>query len=430
MATRSERIRLANSSHQEVVEKRTASTKHFDLGGGNYKAVVSEEVLHFQDENGQWQEMAPFAVQAGPNIAVSAAPYFCTTLASGLGITFQVRDKPGIATIELTELNDIPLSNPPVPVLEDGKAWWRDVIPGVDIELRFFEDKAELFKHIKSDIGPVKFTFTKTRSLNFEGSFGESTVGWDSEKYESLPNRRRVEILRTDSSWVRQGQSETQVTAEEFTGRVQHINPTTRVRSWHTDVVYPVLIDASISSTSPSGESGYGIDGFSTGWYESFIVVGFRSVPSYTFRGGIRWTSIGIPQGATVNSADVQLYGTGATNGSGWSIQVELENVDNAAAFGSADRPENLTGITAGTAAPTLTAAGYFTITGLTAAFQSVLDRTGWASNNAMRIALNPISATGTGDSQYFDSVTTRPVLNITYNEGGSPQRSLLGVGT
>lgn len=41
----------------EVIEKRTRNSKHYLLADGSYKAIISFGDLHYEDENGQWQDI-------------------------------------------------------------------------------------------------------------------------------------------------------------------------------------------------------------------------------------------------------------------------------------------------------------------------------------------------------------------------------------
>jgi hypothetical protein len=49
------------SSGQELVALRTATAKHYHLGGNRYLAVISAQPVHCQDEKGRWQEILPQA---------------------------------------------------------------------------------------------------------------------------------------------------------------------------------------------------------------------------------------------------------------------------------------------------------------------------------------------------------------------------------
>ncbi len=52
---------MSLNSGQELIALRTATAKHYYLGGNRYLAVISAEPVHFQDEKGLWQEKQPAA---------------------------------------------------------------------------------------------------------------------------------------------------------------------------------------------------------------------------------------------------------------------------------------------------------------------------------------------------------------------------------
>lgn len=410
-----QRLRDANKDLVEAIGKRSEYAKHFKIGRGKYRAVVSETPIHYRDGS-KWEEVDPRVASNNGELEVEAAPYFCRALKNKIGFTFRKRGEAGVAIVALDKIDDLPVGDIPAPQIEGDSIFWREVRPDLDFELRFYPDKAELFKHVKSESAPRKFTFKKSKNDAFNGGFGDKTIGWDSGESPTGVGRRKVRILRDDTEFRRVGTFDVQTTTEEFTGEAVTRDPVTRVKGFTNDVVYPVEIDASVSITANnSADVGYGIDGFTTAWYTSTMYVGQNA---YTFRAGIRFQSVGIPNAATIDSAELQLYGVGATTGTGWKIQVELDNVDDAPQFSGSDRPENMAGIVAGSYTPALTGSGTFTITGLKTAFQSVVDRTGWSSGNDMRVALNPISAAAT-DLQQIDQNTNRPVLNIDYTVGG-----------
>ena len=433
MKTRAKAITDKFPELTERRARRSAFGKHFYLGGGEYRAVITQHRIHYRDSEGKWRENDPVLVDKGGSIELQKASYKCESIAGKVAFTFQVQDSEDWASVELTSVGDKPLRKVPEPVVRNDSIWWDGVVKGVDIELRFDEDRCQFFRHIRGARAARKFSFKKTRTANFSGGLDWDSVGYDS-KETVIPRKRWVELNSTKTDWVEAGGLFEQEITEEWTGRVvDEFDPKTRVRQYDTEVVYPVIIDPSVSVTAGTGtQIGYGIDLFSTAWYiyNMYFGVGFGG--AYTVRAGMRWSGINIPQGATINSATVT--GTVVSrSGTGWSGQIEFSLADNAATFSGGDRPEQLATGTNGSIGETvamgaLNASDPVTWT-CTSPVQAVVNRGGWSSGNAMRAIVNPVGASSPNLVNL--SRTTRPVLDVTYNEGGgAPQRTLTGVGT
>ena len=55
----------------EVVEKRTENTKHFNVGNGKYIATQYDLPVHYQDDNGDWQQYDNSMEEADSNAHAS-----------------------------------------------------------------------------------------------------------------------------------------------------------------------------------------------------------------------------------------------------------------------------------------------------------------------------------------------------------------------
>lgn len=181
-----------------------------------------------------------------------------------------------------------------------------------------------------------------------------------------------------------------------------------------------------------------GQEGNGTGWtgdpgnYFPWINIGRNA--GNTWGAGFRWTGVNVPQGATINTATIT-FQTGA-GAAGYVIGVYAEDADNAATYnGSTRRPSQLTPTTAKTS---VTAGIALNATGQTIAITSILqeivDRTGWASGNALNVfLLNEAGAAGAYD--YFRVVNHErtiggfvTTLTVDYTAGGSDVSDTLGL--
>ena len=136
---------------------------------------------------------------------------------------------------------------------------------------------------------------------------------------------------------------------------------------------------------------------------------------------GLRYTSVNIPQGATIVSAKIQFYADEVSDNSALTATFRGEDVDNAAGFTSTafdltNRAQTSASVdwviptwVVGDAGPDQLSAELKTIV------QEIVDRPGWAPNNAL--VLMKLGWTGTGDrtAEARDGNTHDPELQITY---------------
>mgnify|MGYP001399908884 CR=1 FL=1 len=121
--------------------------------------------------------------------------------------------------------------------------------------------------------------------------------------------------------------------------------------------------------------------------------------------GGLRFTGVTIPQGATIDSAtlDVEIISTTYDDP---DLTIYAEATDDAATFASSSN--NISGRTSTTATVTWTAtaigAGVKTSPSIAAIIQEIVNRPGWVSGNNIAIIINANSS-----ASFFRSVDRRP---------------------
>lgn len=142
---------------------------------------------------------------------------------------------------------------------------------------------------------------------------------------------------------------------------------------------------------------------------------------------GGRW-QLNIPPGSTINSATltVKHYNTSVDS---MSATLYCEDVDNAAAFTTtANDITNRTLTTASAAwTATDTGAGDIVSPDLSALFQEVIDRAGWAQNNFAAIIGYPVSGASSYSRSYDFDPAQSWLLDISWTEGGGGDVALDG---
>ena len=148
--------------------------------------------------------------------------------------------------------------------------------------------------------------------------------------------------------------------------------------------------------------------------------------------GGWRWDNVTVPAGATIDSADVQLYITSTSTDDPYGT-VYFEDADDPGDLtGTALRSRTFTSASTSVNA-TAVGTGFYTIS-VTSAVAEVVARGGWASGQAMVCIFD----TGSDNSNratvrdYVSNSSQAAKLDIDYTEGGGDGASrltLLGTG-
>ncbi len=124
----------------------------------------------------------------------------------------------------------------------------------------------------------------------------------------------------------------------------------------------------------------------------------------FVYHNFVRFTNVTIPKGAVINSAVIRLEANTTTSGTGDRTNIHFEAADNPSAPTSGS---DLVGRSLGSAVAwddvgNWTAGNTYDTPDLTTILQAVIDRTGWASGNAIQAHLVDDGSSGT--TRYFKS--------------------------
>lgn len=158
---------------------------------------------------------------------------------------------------------------------------------------------------------------------------------------------------------------------------------------------------------------------------------------------GARFTSVTIPQGATINSASYIMTCGGTYNASPNVVAflVAAHAADNSGALtatggdlNNTTRPQT-TAVSSTWTQTSLTLDTEYSID-ITSVVQEIVNRAGWVSGNALTVLVCVATTTTVGEWQdyfsYDGSTTKAPELSVDYTAGGAvftPRLALLGVG-
>lgn len=407
---------------QEVVEERTERTKTYDLGNGKYRTVGSPVKAHYEEE-GQFKELDLTIEEKSDRFELvqeggsSNAPYELNIRKGMIG--YGVSHKQGGQVhLKLDQLGNRPL-NPKfiqnnVSITVGGNVIiWR--IDSLDLSLRVVArpEKVELYKTLETDQAPRSFKWTVAEEKNDSARFTFNPHGAAGQDNTG----DRLELNESRSTIDQDDTFEYSEYVEKFTGRSAKIaDPETRSRSWKS-AEYPVEIDPSTSKDITANLDDV-TDVPKDNRINSLDVdLGYVSVAEGTYIPGLRFRSLGISQGATIDSATLQVNISSTWYG-GDIGDVYADLVTDAPQWSSNDRP---TGINKSnnTKSWAWSATG-LTTTGITSMFQEVVNQSGWSSGNAARFAIFNNATTGfyaANADDYSDTSPDVATLSVTWIE-------------
>jgi hypothetical protein len=305
-------------------------------------------------------------------------------------------------------------------------------VAGLDIAIICYPTRVELAKRIKDAAAPRRFVWRLStdagpRIVALERLWGRDNDDETSEARDSegmrRNRRRQLDITRDVQDLGVINGRETRLVEEVWSGQTYYIDPITHIKELRpeSETVYPVLIDPDVTEPVAAG-SDDGCQTNSTTWAtEGHYYYGDWFQPNYSLWPGWRFTSVAVPQGATIDLANLKIDCNkvmGAANFSGAFLYAD--DVDDAAAWSSSSRPNQITKTTAKT---DLTSS--FATTGLktiacTDIIQEIVNRGGWVTGNDIRLAPQGGAAERRAYFDDLDSVlSTAAVLEIDYTEGG-----------
>lgn len=164
------------------------------------------------------------------------------------------------------------------------------------------------------------------------------------------------------------------------------------------------------------------------GWAEASAEVSAGGyTPNYRWNAIFRFTGVTIPNGSTINSAVIKLYGGANWGSAPYDTIIRGDNVDNS---GVLSITHCLTsGWAATTAAPTwripaIVSDTQYSSASIAAIITEITSRVGWTSGNAICIAFDAANFPTSGTTNYmpfrsleYSSGTYKPLLVINYTE-------------
>ena len=323
----------------EMTDMRTASVKYFRLEDGSYYAAQYDSAVHYQDENGDWQDIDNTLAVSGSEITTSNAKIKFAKKTTGNSSLFTLHDGNRKLTLSLdgaakkiageitnyeTEFGEDATKLQKMTTLDkiNASVIYRDILPGVDLEYVVTGLNIKENIIVKEQSSNYSYSFTMqlnnlTAILNEKGeiiisepSSDEAVyiipapVMWDANNVTSDKatmsltdngNGKYTLVVTADSDWMN---------AEERTYPVT-VDPPISVPSAST-------IDLDISSVSPDRSSPYDSTMYVSSTWKSYWKT--NELPS-------------LPSSAHITSAYISLIST-STNGNYVGVHQVTSNWD------------------------------------------------------------------------------------------------------
>ena len=377
---------------KEIVENRTENSKTFDIGNGNRRMTTQMGAVHYKDDYTDNAEGWKDIDLNWDGNKITKAPYELTL--KGKKITIRNKKTNKTTTIEIDSIGGNKLSKM---TLEKSKGFAKinNVAQDTDIEIGIENSAVKFSRIIKSNKAPLDAKFKiigdtsliKIKASDEDGNLPVDNTIKDGILTERLNSNREIKYP-------------------------VKIDPTWQVGTGTDDAYRRIETDNNWNLTDIN------------------ITVGAYNGTYYEYGGGMRFTNITIPQGATITEAYLTLRcsntGQGATNS-----RISAEDVDDAPTFA-----DNKTTFDTRWAARTTARVDWDAIPDWTlnndynspeikTVIQEIVDRGGWSSGNDIVIFWDDFEDRSTHAERrhhayaYEGSSTYAPKLIITYGAAG-----------
>ena len=208
--------------YPELVEERTLYAKVYDLGGKRRRMVASQQPIHYEDEDGKFQDIDTTIVDG----RVHKCPYDVSL--QGVGYAGK-GPKGKTIQVELLSAADVE------PVCEGCVATYPEVAKDTDFVVVFRPNGIESFLVLKSADAPREARIALTHARDVEARVHSNAA-------DAKQRKAQVEVAVEVKATQIDEETARTVYKQTWTGNVAEMDPTTRKRTWTQDAEYPVII--------------------------------------------------------------------------------------------------------------------------------------------------------------------------------------------
>lgn len=378
----------------ELKHKRKPNVKHYQLEGNKFQALYRSTPFHYNDGKGLVDiDLTPYT--QGVNYVFDKCPHTLEVRNDKAAFTFTGNS--GTVTVALDSIGGVKIGGVKTPTWDGTKFLWSDIATDIDFEV------------IPKNTGLISYVVLKSATAvkNFEYSYSGDNIFTPIRGRDAAGKHCELTTSIT-----------TNAVSITWTGNVA-TEQELRAGTWTKNTTYPVRIDPSINETVTTGtDDGYTAINTFQFFAASHVFAGYSAGIVGTLWGGVRFQTIGIPQGATIDSATLTVDVNHITGSP--SVRVYADDADDVPTWSTSSRIKNITKTTAYAAwAPTVT--GTQTIN-IQSVVQEIINRGGWASDNDMRFAAFDQVGTGTntvGWAALEHTTDAESELDVTYTVAG-----------
>jgi len=383
---------------REIIEKRRPHCKVFDLGGRRRKLIASVAPLHYV-RDGKIEDIDTTPFRGDRHFEVTKAPYRLKIDPERPAYLY-TNENGRQVEVELIEVGGAPIQAAQGIQEDAGVIRWVNIAPQTDV----------MFKPLRKGIEALVVLYGPEAPRQWKWRVrGEKELLLSPKGHDA-----RQQVLELSHQW--DGDELT----IEWAGRATSRQKLRQKQGFSEDIFWPVVIDPTINESIVNGA-----DDVYTYYRPGFIDI-FNSTRATVFAGssgsardyaGFRFRSLGVPQGAMIQSASLSVDVTLAFQAV--PVSVYGDDVGDAAAWSVSNRVRNITRTTA-VANVTLSATGIYPIP-VTGIVQEIVARSDWASGNAMRFGMFPDGAgPPVGIAALEHATRTEAQLEIEYEEAAA----------
>lgn len=262
---------------KELIERRTANSKTFDLGKGKRRCVISGAVHYkdnYADPSEQWKNIVLTFVDG----KIAKAPYILEVNELGLTLTSK---KTGTAQSLSLERIGSEKSKKPIPwEFIKNQAIWRNAAPDTDIVIEAGADLVRFKRILHSASAPVEAQFAHSKVV---GKADDILLQVSARDADGEP----LEVTKTDVGGK---------LIETIDSRVDL-----------SKVKFPIVIDPTLT-IQPSAKDTTIRENLPTSNYGERAYFFVQDRANFTYRSILEFDISELPAGATLNSASLELY--------------------------------------------------------------------------------------------------------------------------
>ena len=353
----------------EVIERRKIDSKTYHLGGRKFRLSKRLTPMHYLKDGALTDIDLSSRLDRGDEL-IDKAPYSLRVR----GLAYRYTSSTGEVSVELKEVGGVPITVVPTATKTKHYFVYEDIALDTNYLIVPKSFGCATVLQLRSAAAPRSWSW----EILGEASLINPIVGRD-----AMGRHCEIVVERTGS-----------ILTATWSGRVtsQRALRDTPEDPWTSDIVYPVKIDPTVNEEiGPTADDVFsrattGGTPFNT--TQTDVGVGLNTDYTWTNTwGGFRFQTIGIPQGATIDTA-VLIGKLNSVNGTA-DIRIYADDVVDAPAFaagtgpGDSNRVKNITKTTAFLGF-TATGVGYSTWDVKTVV-QEIINLPGWVSDNDIR---------------------------------------------